>query len=478
MSTKGNDNAARGEAGFGALRGETLPSDNGFLTRARARAGLFQRLCALIAQRHAGGAGVILRFERVRPRRARRFQPLRSQEITPRISRPDDPRAEALEIRHRLDGRGVPAGGDAGRAAALCLPDLRRRLQGSDDIGLSGAVAARRALHGLCADRVSGRGRRGLVAGARSGDRARKPHQPGDRPQGDGISISRTRAEKYQLYDFLESWLRSLPPADLSAAINDLCRRYSVDLCGAVARGCDGLGRSGNAGGRSAGDDRQRDGELSGAVEPEGCRRAARDDDGHGGGAAPRSTATSGISPIRSAIALRGGGSTSRWPEEAGFVSAVSAMPGVVEPAGRTNLHALPRIAWDGRLRSLRAMRVMLSGAMLPRSASGRKQRGRPAPARPDEHLASRSGVRPRHPADDRHRRQHPADAGDDIEDGLQPAGIRQPRRLRHRHPQQRPHHHQQSRATVPMNLRVRMVMTEMCGSRRERALRAGRGGL
>jgi hypothetical protein len=53
--------------------------------------------------------------------------------------------------------------------------------------------------------------------------------------------------------------------------------------------------------------------------------------------------------------------------EEAGFVSAVSAIPGVVEPAGRSNLYALPRLSWDGRLRSLRAMRVILSGAMSPR---------------------------------------------------------------------------------------------------------------
>jgi len=37
-------------------------------------------------------------------------------------------------------------------------------------------------------------------------------------------------SEKYQLYEFLQSWMRSLPPPDLSAAINDLCRRYSVDL--------------------------------------------------------------------------------------------------------------------------------------------------------------------------------------------------------------------------------------------------------
>jgi hypothetical protein len=49
--------------------------------------------------------------------------------------------------------------------------------------------------------------------------------------------------------------------------------------------------------------------------------------------------------------------------EEAGFASAASVIPGVVQTAGRTNLQALPRIAWDGRLRSLRAMRVILSGA-------------------------------------------------------------------------------------------------------------------
>jgi hypothetical protein len=45
----------------------------------------------------------------------------------------------------------------------------------------------------------------------------------------------------------------------------------------------------------------------------------------------------------------------------------VTALPGVVLAGGETNLHALPRIAWDGRQRSLRAMRVMLSGVTLPR---------------------------------------------------------------------------------------------------------------
>jgi hypothetical protein len=50
--------------------------------------------------------------------------------------------------------------------------------------------------------------------------------------------------------------------------------------------------------------------------------------------------------------------------QEAGFASAVSTIQGIVEAKGNTNQHALPRIAWDGRQRSLRMMRVMLSGMM------------------------------------------------------------------------------------------------------------------
>ena len=72
---------------------------------------------------------------------------------------------------------------------------------------------------------------------------------------------------------------------------------------------------------------------------------------------------------------------------EAGFVSAVSAISGTVQTAGRSNLHALPRIAWDGRLRSLRAMRVMLSGAMFPRSPSGIASGEAERSARSDEAL-------------------------------------------------------------------------------------------
>jgi hypothetical protein len=37
-------------------------------------------------------------------------------------------------------------------------------------------------------------------------------------------------SDKYRVLHFLGSWMRALAPAELSAAIQDLCKRYSVDL--------------------------------------------------------------------------------------------------------------------------------------------------------------------------------------------------------------------------------------------------------
>src|ERR1700704_3489600 len=41
---------------------------------------------------------------------------------------------------------------------------------------------------------------------------------------------ARDVSEKHDAFEFLASWMRTLPPSDLSFAINDLCKRYSVDL--------------------------------------------------------------------------------------------------------------------------------------------------------------------------------------------------------------------------------------------------------
>jgi peptidoglycan/xylan/chitin deacetylase (PgdA/CDA1 family) len=53
-----------------------------------------------------------------------------------------------------------------------------------------------------------------------------------------------------------------------------------------------------------------------------------------------------------------------RIAAEAGFASAVTALPGLIRLSNPPDLHALPRIAWQQRRHSLRALRVMLSGVM------------------------------------------------------------------------------------------------------------------
>ncbi len=244
--------------------------------------------------------------------------------------------------------------------------------------------------------------------------------------------------EKYQLYDFLSGWMRTLAPTDLSAAIKDLCSRYSVDLA-ALSR--------------------------EASLDWDDLARLAAD---------PLVTIGSGtvnypvLSNLKDAAALREMtmgravahtafhrdirhfaypfGDRASWrrqhiamAEEAGFTSAASAISGVVETEGRSNLYALPRISWDGRQRSLRAMRVILSGITFPQVKPTRN-RGIPIAGFQTSGILD---VGPGHPADDRHRGQHPSDPGHHIEDGLEPSGIGQPRRLRHRHSHQRPEYDQ-----------------------------------
>ena len=172
-------------------------------------------------------------------------------------------------------------------------------------------------------------------------------------------------SEKYQLYEFLSGWMRTLAPADLSIAIKDLCTRYSVDLA-AVSREAsmdwDDLAKLAADPKVTFGSATVNYPVLSSLKDAAALRemtmgRAVAQTAFHrdlrhfaypfGDRAAFR----------RQHVAMAG---------EAGFVSAASAISGIVEAEGRTNLHALPRIAWDGRLRSLRVMRVMLSGITFP----------------------------------------------------------------------------------------------------------------
>jgi peptidoglycan/xylan/chitin deacetylase (PgdA/CDA1 family) len=347
-----------------------LPADNR-LTSLRLELAYFSGLAWLRAR--AAGAGVILRFERVRPRRTERFQPLRSREITPKFL---DRTIRALK-RWKFDI--VSMDEVCRRAVTLASPRRFACLTfdgGYRDLMTSAYPVL--AQHGVpftaylptafpdglgeawwlgLEEVIAREPRISLVMG----------HQERRFHIG-------SASEKYQLYAFLEGWLRSLAPAELSSAINDLCKRYSVNLT-ALSReasmdwtdlaklAADPLVTIGSATvnypvlSRLKDVAAQREMTMGRAVAEAAFRRDVRHF------AYPFGDRAS-WRPQHAAIAA-----------EAGLASAVSTIPGIVEAEGRTNLHALPRIAWDGRQRSLRVMRVMLSGITFPSAKHARSKR-------------------------------------------------------------------------------------------------------
>jgi peptidoglycan/xylan/chitin deacetylase (PgdA/CDA1 family) len=309
--------------------------------------------------RGAGGAGVVLRYKRVRPRRRKRFQPLLSNEITPRFL---DRTIRALK-RWKYDivsldevCRKAVTAAEPTRFACLTFDGAYKDLILSaypvlTKHGVPFAVYVPTAFPDgvgepwwLALEEVIARETRISLVMDNKEQR---------------FEVA-TPSEKYQLYDFLETWMRSLTPAALSFAIRDLCKRYSVDIV-ALSRevsmdwndltklAADPLVTIGSATvnysilSKLKDADVLREMKMGQAVAQAAFQRDIR----HfaypfGDGAAFR--------PQHVAMA-----------EEAGFASAASAIAGIVEPEGRTNLHALPRIPWDGRQQSLRALRVMLA---------------------------------------------------------------------------------------------------------------------
>jgi len=177
----------------------------------------------------------------------------------------------------------------------------------------------------------------------------------------------RTASEKYQAYEFLVSWMRTLPPPDLTFAIHDLCKRYSVDLGGlsrSVAMDWDDLQEL-------AADPNVT---IGSATVNYPVLSSLRDADAQREIAMGRAVAEAAFHrAVRHFAYPFGDRDAWRKPhvamvEEMGLASAATTLPGVVEAKGYTNLRALPRLAWDGRQRSLRMMRVMLSGAFFART--------------------------------------------------------------------------------------------------------------
>ncbi len=343
-----------------------MPSEIGFPARARLELAYFSGY-AVIAQRSSGGAGVILRFQRVRPQRSGSFQPLQSQEITPEFL---DRTVSALK-RWKFDI--VSMDEVCQRAVTLASP--RRFVSLTFDGAYKDVATAAHPI--LSRHRVpftvyvptafpDGVGEAWWLAlEAIVARKAQRLSLVIDRREMH-FDIG-SAAEKYRAYDFLESWLRSLSPPELSSAINDLCHRYSVDLA-ALSR--EAFMDWGDLSSLTA-DPRVTIGAATVNYPILANLKAAAALREMTMGAAVANTAFH--RDVRHFAFPFGDSASFRRSDiaaaaEAGFTSAVSAIPGVVQEAGRTDLHALPRIAWDGRLRSLRAMRAMLSGVRLPRS--------------------------------------------------------------------------------------------------------------
>ena len=367
MSTKGNDSQPGG-AQTRALKGETLPFDSGFLTRLRLELAYFSGVWWLRRR----GAGAILRFERVRPRRRARFQPLSSHEITPKFL---DRTIRALK-RWNYDIISID---EVCERVAMAAP--RRFVALTFDGAYKDLVASAYPVlskHGvpftvyvptafpdgvgeawwLALEQVIARESR-LSLVMDGAERRFGIQQP---------------SEKYQLYRVLERWMRSLPPSDLSSAIKDICARYSVDLA-EVTRDAS---MDWNDLAKLAADPKVTLGSATvnypvlsnlkdaAALREMAMGRAVAE-------AALRREVRHFAYPFGDRDAFRR--QHVAMADEAGFISAASAIPGLVETGGRSNLHALRRIAWDGR-HSLRAMRVLLSGATLPppQRAAGAKR--------------------------------------------------------------------------------------------------------
>ena len=333
-----------------------MASDDRWLERLRLELTWFTGQAALRSR----GAGAILRFAHVRPRRRGGFQPLRESEITPQFL---DRAIRALK-RWNYDLLGM----DEVCRRAVTLPEKRRFVAltfdgaSKDLISFAYPVLRRHAVPFTVyvptafPDGVSEAWRLGLehVIARES----RISLMMGEKEQRFVVTDD---AEKEALFSFVETWLRSLPPADLSAAINDLCTRYRVDLA-ALSReasmdweelaklAADPLVTIGSATVNHP--------VLANMKDADALREMTM------GKAVAESAFGREIRHLAFPFGDRASFQRSHvlMAEEAGFASAVSTIPGIVEASGRTNLRALPRIAWNGEMRSLRMMRVLVSG--------------------------------------------------------------------------------------------------------------------
>lgn len=314
--------------------------------------------------RQVGGAGAILRFERVRPERSKRYQPLKPNEITPEFL---DRTIRALK-RWEYDIISM----DEVCQRAATLPKKRRFISLTFDgaykdlMTFGYPVLSRHAVpFALYVPTAfpDGVGEAWWLALEEViGRESRVSLMVGDSEQHFAVT---TTTEKHEVYAFLAEWMYSLAPSELSAVINDLCKRYAVDLArlsreafmdwsDLAKLAADPLATIGSATVNYP--------VLANLKDAAALREITM------GRAVAENAFHRSVRHLAYPFGMRNRFRRAHvvMVEEAEFTSAVSTIPGVVEAEGRTNLHVLPRIAWDGRQRSLRIMRVLVSGVAFP----------------------------------------------------------------------------------------------------------------
>jgi peptidoglycan/xylan/chitin deacetylase (PgdA/CDA1 family) len=336
-----------------------LPSDNQFLTNLKLELTYFSGR-AWWPSREVGGAGVILRFARVRRRRAGGFQPLKADEITPRFL---DRTVRALK-RWRYD---IVTMDEVCRRAVI-MAQRRRFVCLTFDGCYKDLITA--AYPVLSRHRVpftvyvptafpDGVGEAWWLALEKIIAREERISLMIDGKE-QHFTVE-TNEEKDELFEFLSGWMRQLAPPDLTAAVNDLCKRYSVDLatvCREASMDWSDLAKLAEDPLVTIGCATVNYHALSNLKEVRALREMTM------GRAVVESALQQGVRHFAYPFGDRAAFRRSHvvMAEEAGFASAVSNISGIVDTEGRTNLRALPRVVWDGRHASLRIMRVLLSG--------------------------------------------------------------------------------------------------------------------
>ena len=307
-----------------------------------------------------GGAGIILKFERVRPAHDAAFQPLRAHDITPQflhrlIVRLKSWPFDIVSMDEACRRAQAPRGGR--RFVALTFDGGTRDFVDYAWPLLSGHQVPFTVY--LPSAFPDGLGRMWWLALEHAIARQDRINVIVDdvRRYFETADI----AGKSHTHHYLNGWLRSLPPRELDDAIDDLCLRYDVDLVAlsrAAAMTWDDVAIFAGDPLATIGSSTLNYPVLAHLGEAAATREMAM-------GQAVAEAALP-VPPRHFAFPFGDAASFSSrdvaLARAQGFASAVTSMPGVVKAGA--DLHVLPRLAWDGRRSSLRVLRVMMSGLL------------------------------------------------------------------------------------------------------------------